>query len=417
MNNSGHTMLVVVMVMLIISTYTLLLSSVVIESNKVNRTINDRTHALWIAESGIEKTIWCLNQTVGTNCSGTFGDNYIGESGSFGGGTYTTTVVKKGVQKVVTSKGVYQTAGKTIGLTLERIGDTTGFIISNAVFGDEDGINIQGNTTVVGDIFSNGDVDCGQQANVNNGVTVSGIHQVKNCRVDGSVRANTISGNMILQDAYYQTNIGSSVAGEEYPGSADAAPQNFPITSAMVSGWKADAYDGLVYTGDLRVDGSTLIGPMVITGDLRIDSNADVTIVGTVYVLGQIDIRANVAITLDEAYGSQSGVIISDSDIGIRAGSKFSGNTGGGMIFVYSDAISPTAIEVDPGNVQSDDVIFYAPNGTATIDSHALQVSAKSVILKPGSKINYDSKLRNVRVIDSTEDLSWGFVPGTRQEQ
>jgi len=46
------------------------------------------------AQAGIDKAIWCLNQSSGTNCGGTYNLNYAGETGiSVGSNGYFTTTI------------------------------------------------------------------------------------------------------------------------------------------------------------------------------------------------------------------------------------------------------------------------------------------------------------------------------------
>ena len=186
----------------------------------------------------------------------------------------------------------------------------------------------------------------------------------------------------------------------------------------MIDGWKDEAEQGGVYSGDLEIDDDMSLGPLKITGDLDIDSGVTLTLTGTIYVQGDVDLESNVAVVLDEAFGSQSGMIITDKDIDINSGTDFYGSSNGGVLLLLTESSNTSSIDVDPGGGKGSDVVLYAPNGTVTIDAQALQVSAKEVVLKPGSKINYHAKLLNLRLLgDSGGDLQWAFVPGSRTEQ
>ena len=129
---------------------------------KATNAFSARAAARQAAQSGIEKAVWCLNQSDGASCGGTYGVSYAGESdvGVGGNAYYTTTMTDvsgnlktvmvydgNAVRVLVTHKADWDNSG--------TISVTDIFAYLSSWFANAAGTDINGNgTTDVTDIFA-----------------------------------------------------------------------------------------------------------------------------------------------------------------------------------------------------------------------------------------------------------------------
>lgn len=171
----------------------------------------------------------------------------------------------------------------------------------------------------------------------------AGITSIDNVIVMEDVQVNTITNSKICGDAYYQSIDEDSLDflnsptnptcpdpltnGTAYPGSSDPPISNMPISQANINDWKSDATAGGQITGDYTIISDVSLGPTKVTGDLlMIDNNKTLTVTGTIYVQGNIDLDNGSTIQCDPSYGINSCVIISDGWIHIKNNGTFSGS-------------------------------------------------------------------------------------------
>ncbi len=145
---------------------------------KFEKTIGEEKPALELAQAGIDKAIWCLNQSSGTNCGGTFGENYIGESSvSVPPGEFTTSIVSiDSSTKEIASTGyipkainpIYsQTIRARAGINTDNVSFTFGLQVGSG------GLEI-GNAAVNGSVYSNGSIEGENGATITGDVYVAG---------------------------------------------------------------------------------------------------------------------------------------------------------------------------------------------------------------------------------------------------
>lgn len=217
----------------------------------------------------------------------------------------------------------------------------------------------------------------------------AGITLIDSVVVIGDAQANTIINSEICGDAYYQSIDANSLNflnsptnptcpdpltdGTAYPGSPDPPISNMPISQANIDDWKSDATAGGQIIGDYVVTSDVSLGPVEITGDLlMIDNNKTLTITGTIYVQGNIDLDNGSAIQCDSSYGINSCVIVSDGWIHATNNGTFSGS-GDPVSFLLllttSSCRGVPASDCTHHNAAADlhnnatGVIFYAADG------------------------------------------------------
>lgn len=418
LKNRGQILIIAAVLMFLISAYSLILLGSLIHSLRVNKILNAEANASWFAEAGLQKAVWCLNQTSGENCGGTFGDGYIGETDvSLDEGKFTVTLSGVDKNRDVTSVGTFRGTSTTVAAALVKAPKKILVPFEYGVFSGESGADFSSGVTVNGNLFFNSSFACLSSTVVNGDVIVSGANSINSCNINGDAKANTISNSHISGDAFYQTIINSTVDGSSYPGSSDPAPVSFPIPDQTITSWKNEAASGGTWSGNYLINEDTTLGPLKITGDLQIKPNKKLTLRGAIYVQGKIILDSRAKVALDPTYGSASAVIIADGTISFASQTQFIGTPEGGHVIFLSLAstIDPPAIAASAG---SGPAILYAPYGEVQTSSgvSVIQVSAKSIDLDAGTTIIYDPSLKNTAFVADTTELFWGLVPGSRSK-
>lgn len=215
-------------------------------------------------------------------------------------------------------------------------------------------------------------------------------------QVYANAHANTISNSTISGDAYYQTLYNSTVIGNKYPNSADPTEENTPVSQEMIDGWKVEAEAGGTINGDYILDGGEIgsLGPKKIIGNLTVSNGGDLTVKGTIYVTGNINLYNNALVRLDSNYGDYSGAIVTDGMVNVSNGCVFHGVGDNSYLLIISN-LSGQAINL---NNNSDTALFCAPNGTITVNNNAVlkELTAKQIHLNNGAKVIYEDGLASV---------------------
>lgn len=136
-----------------------------------SRRINDPV-TTGIAESGIEKAVWCLNNlnASSADCPKDAQGKYIGESNVVvGKGSYTTTVATSGATATVTvtanTAGLGGGSVKQIQVTLIQAASLNPSFQFGVQTG-EGGISMDNNASVIGNVYTNGSITGGNGSSV-----------------------------------------------------------------------------------------------------------------------------------------------------------------------------------------------------------------------------------------------------------
>lgn len=436
LNNQGQVLLIVAMIMALASAYTLIMIDKSVHATKINKAINDEKAALWLAEAGVEKAVWCLNQTAGTNCGGTFGASYIGESNmNLGNGTVTTTVSGDTTSKTVIAVG-HSSGGQTktvhIGAS-SAPGTVTQSGFDFAVQATGGGVTLSNNAQINdGPTYSDADIVCSNHAETERDVYVSKSGgKIDGCENIRDAHADKVLNSQVSRNAYYKNNpadiSGTTVGGTKYPGSATPTPRGLPVFD--LDFWHAAAEAGGTITGNYSPPNGSTLGPKKINGNLTIDG-VTVTITGPVWVAGNIILTngANLRLSLD--FGSASGVLLADNPANrANSGLVIINNNAtitrspvdGSYIFFVStntrtDQWSPA---INIGN-NVDGGVFYATSGCATVNNNGLAtaVAGYKVYLANNTFVNYDNTGQTPvsMKLATTKAGPWRPVQGSRSE-
>lgn len=380
--------------------------------------------ALALAEAGIDKAIYELNQNAG----------YPGETNTaLGAGTFTTTVasVNSSTKRITvvarvpnsTSPRATRTAKADVTINADIIAFQFG------VQSDNGGVDMQNFSSVRGNLFSNGPIT-GANSNIVRGDAISGgpSGSVDGVHATGTARAHTISDSTIDKDAYYQTISGTTVSGTSYPGSADVATSSLPISDAQVEEWKTAALAGGVHTTPCpyTISSSVTIGPKKINCDVTI-SGGTVTLTGPIWVSGNLTIKNSPVIAIDPSLGSQSVAIVVDNESDRLTSSKIAlensvlvegtGQTGSYVMFLSQNNSAQNGgseIAIDVKNSASGDMLIYAGHGRIALENNInlKEVTGYRIEIKNSAEIVYETGLGSA-LFSSGPGGSWAYIPGT----
>ena len=419
---NGQTL---IMVAIFIAVFTIMsagIVSYVIATSRSGRMLMKRAEAIYIAEAGAAKAVWCLNHDVGADCGGTAGINYPGETNiSYGGGTFTTSVTTSGLNKIIVSTGTAPN-GTTRSIRIEASPqpETTDVSFSFGAHIGAGGMDMGNNSVImgaggaVGNVYSHGDIDCGTNAAISGTVKIAGSgNKLNGCDVgyNGSgviinnladAWAHTFQNCRVAHDLYRPNNgsvnscpYGRGTLGGTYYQNADLPPAlPFPITSQMITDWEADALDGGTVVGDYTPANGETLGPTKIEGNLTFSENETFYIGGIVWVEGNILFENSATIRLLPTFGPNSSVIIADkpSDqansgkITIQNSDIIEGS-GDPDSYLMLIATKSGDAAIDMGNNNSGSV-FVTTNGELNIGNNAILKSVVAYGLDIGNNMS-----------------------------
>lgn len=258
--------------------------------------------------------------------------------------------------------------------------------------------------------YANGTGKIGQYSSTWNNTSPSGLDgffQLYLGGLTGLIDGITI-GTLGVGNAYAHTVNNSTIAGTNYcqTGSgnnkscntslADPTQVAMPISDQNILDWKAEAEAGGIYSGNYSLnDSSGSLGPKKVTGNFNVNNNATLTVTGTLWVQGDMDISNNAIVNLAPSYGTSEGVIIVDGIVNIGNNAVFGGSgSDGSYLMVLSTSTSSSAITLSNNGGA---VILYAHNGTVNLSNNAgaKALNGKYIHLSNNVVITYDSGLVN----------------------
>lgn len=375
--NRGQAMLIAVMFFLAGGLIVLGgVVSPVLKDVKTVRNIEKSKQSNYLAESGVEDVVYRIKNSMNYS-----EEEYLKVNGII---ATTTNQVVAG-KREVTSVGDRDSIIRTIkAVVLEGAVNESFVYVLQAESG---GAKVNDSAYITGDVFSNFEI-IGENTNTITGNAVSAGPNglIENIHITGDAYAHTIRNSTIDDDAYYQIISGSSVGGTTYPGSSDQPISTMTISDSDIDNLKANAQDGGTISSPCPyiINSNTTIGPKKINCDLEIIDNANVTLMGNIWVVGDITIKNFSNVKIDPSLGSESIAIIADnpsdreesSTISIKNSAVLQGSGSNGSHIVAisrnnsaENGGSDIAIEVK--NSASGDLFVYAPYGFIQVKNSA----------------------------------------------
>ncbi|MDO8231817.1 MAG: hypothetical protein Q7T37_01265 [bacterium] len=390
-----------------------------------------QSQALAIAEAGMNKAVYQLNQNP----------SYTGETNTtFGEGVFTVTVSNiNSVTKRVTATGyVPNSTNPTATKTIKADVGINGAVVSfrYGVQAGMGGFSLENTSSITGNVYSGGSV-IGSSQNYIYGDVISagpsgvvyGIHATSS--VYAHTIGNTSKTTIVDKNAYYATSkVNTTVGGTSYPNSPDQATTSLPISDAQIAEWETIAANGgtaACSSGSYAIlSGAVSLGPVKIPCNLTISGTSVVTLNGHVWVTGNIIIQNSAVVKIAPSLGAENITIIADnpsnrltsSTIAVKNTASFQGSgTAGSFILLVSqnnsaeNGGSVNAIELE-NSVSA--MIAYAAHGLIPLENTVSlkEVTAYKITLKNSANVRYDTGLIST-VFDSGPGGSWSFIPGT----
>lgn len=226
-------------------------------------------------------------------------------------------------------------------------------------------------------------------------------------KIDSVTIGNGTSGTG-RANLFVNTTVHGSACPNAYCIVENPPRQEMPIPDGVIQDWRDQATAGGTCVqpqcdtnGNLTLSNgaSASIGPKKITGNLNLSNNAYLTLTGTVWVQGTIQLSNNCSVSLDPGYGSLSGTLLTDSTASISNGCVFSGSGSQGSYFMLLSAKNaPTQTVISVSN-NAVGVIYYAPNGKIDFSNGAAakEATAYGIELENNASITYESGLANLQ--------------------
>lgn len=442
----GQILIISLIFFLIILVLTASLYGFVNQNTTAGRRAWAAEQARSLAEAGIDKAVWQLNQTTGT---------YSGETNTvFWPGVFDVTVNNiSGNSKEIIAVGYVPNKTSPLGRRELRMivgqSTTTASFFYGVQVG-EGGLTMANNSRVTGNIYANGTIDGDAGAivtgdavsagasgrifdrvsingnarahTINNNVTIGGNaygQVISQVTVGGSVYTNSLSNCTVGGSAYYTTISSCSVGGSlnpGYPGDPDPGPQSMPIPDSQLDIWKSQAASGGTISGNYIVTGGAqaTLGPKKIAGNLTLSNNAKLTLTGPLWVTGSINISNNGILALASSYGNISEVVISDSTIDVSNNAIF--QRAGPTSYILLTTTSPVPDTFQVAN-NADALIAYAPYGEVELSNNVQirEATAWKIDLKNNSTVTYETGLASL-LFSAGPGGSWAATSGTLRE-
>ena len=363
--------------------------------------ITQRIQSYYAAEAGIEDALLRVmnsDYNYQTNTSNTL---------TVGSNSASTTIFLSGNNLIIRTDGFRQTATRSIQVSLAVSEGGTSFSYGAQV--GEGGVLMENNSFIEGNLYSNGGVVLAGLAEIFGDVFVAGSNTLSTAKVLADAHAHTIQNSTVGGDAYYQTILNSTVAGTSYPGSEDPELFPLPISQTQIDEWKAEAAAGGTISGNYNLSGNDTasLGPKKINGDLNIQNTAILTVTGTIWVTGNVNLKNSGAVELAASYGNRSGVMVVDGVVTIEnsfslcGSERFNGNecnssNGRSYLLMLSTNAGDPAIQMKgTANLNG---ILYAASGTLAVENIAFikEGTAYRLHLKNNAVVSYETGLINL---------------------
>ncbi|MBI4457802.1 hypothetical protein HY633_02465 [Candidatus Uhrbacteria bacterium] len=432
--NRGFALVSTTLILALLFAFTMIFVDSALSSRRAARVYQSGLSALQIAEAGINHALACLNATSGTNCGGTYGSSYAGQTDvTFGGGKFTLTLAASGSDKEITSVGTAaSSAVATVkaAATIDPPTDEPAF--NYALQAGNDGAHLENNAEIKGTLYSGGNVECtSTNARIDGDVYVSlAGGKIDACRVKFNGHADKILNSEIDVDAYYVNDpadiAGTDVDGTKHPGSATPAAQALPTVS--LDFWRQTAEDGGTITGDYAPADNSSLGPKKIIGNLTLGQNVDLTVTGAIWVVGDIITENNSSLTLDSAFGAYSTAILADDPANTATKGKItivnntaisgSGNSKSHIMLITSNtSLSDTNPALSVANNASG-AIFYAIDGTLRLQNNggAKSMAAKRLFIDQNAEVEYKASELSDLNFSGGPPGSWKIKEGSWRE-
>lgn len=232
-------------------------------------------------------------------------------------------------------------------------------------------------------------------------VWLGGVNTKISNTMVGSSSSGTATANV-----FENATVHGSICPNSYCVIGNPPRKELPISDGIIQDFKDAAVLGGVCGpptcsgGSLNLSGSdTLtIGPKKITGSVNLSNSAILTVSGTLWVAGDLNLANSSQIKLASSYGTNSGAIIVDGTVTVSNTAVFSSlGQAGSYLMVAAVRNAPASNVMNIGN-SSSAVIYYAPHGLVQLSNSAgaKELSAYGIVMNNSATVTYESGLADV---------------------
>ncbi len=338
--------------------------------------------AINLAEAGIEKALWQLNQTAGA---------YTGEADTSLGssGTFTVTIADNSPNlKTITATGFVPDSTKPKSkrtIKVEAAIDSQQISFHYAVQVGTGGVNMQNSSIVNGSVYTLGSI-MGSGSSVING---------------DAFAVGTISSPdpTILKPP---------------PHPNQSNPPDMPTIDNQFWQDQATAGGTTDCSGTCTFSsGTPNLGPQKYIGNLTLENTAAAVMNGPIFVTGNVTIKNSASLKLNNSFGSNGSVLITDGKVTTENSGSFIPTSANpkGYILVVTTSTTNDAIKVQNSGVNA---IFYALAGGADLANTARVTAlvANRLEMENSATLNYDQGLAGAN-FSSGPGASWQMKKGT----
>ncbi len=158
-HRTGQIAIFTVLLITIVVLFVTIITGTLMSNSAALRKATRASLALQLAESGVDKAVWCLNHS--TSCA----PGYAGETTPQGAGQFTTTLVQDGSKKTATSTGTVQGVTRAVQVTLENAASTNAQFFYGVQAG-VGGIELDNNAKVIGNVYTSGSITGGNGSQI-----------------------------------------------------------------------------------------------------------------------------------------------------------------------------------------------------------------------------------------------------------
>lgn len=357
-----------------------------------------------LTEGALEDVVYRHKKALAVSATETLTEGHI---------TVVTTTTNTPDGKTVLSVGNENGRIRKIETVLIE-GDGASF--SFGVQTDNGGIILENNSSIDGNVYSNGSI-VGSGLNLIKGTAISAGPSgfITEVHATGSAYANVIDSSRIDGDAFYTSiDIGTIVAGTKYPGFPDLATSSLPIPDALIDDWAAFAESSNVLTaectaagGHLVIDYDITLGPAKIPCDVTFEKFPNVTISGVLWIAGDLNFKQGPKFTIDPAIGNKSVPIVVDNPadrltsgrIVMSNSGQWTGNGSRSYLMLLSRNESAeqggTEKAIIMENSNGGSLLVYAGHGEINLRNNTdlTEITAYRVRLQNNTEVQYDTGL------------------------
>lgn len=356
----GIVLITVIIVGMIITFVGISLAELTMKQAKYTREEVSDSNAVLVAEAGIERTVFALNQD--SSFSGYGSDQEFFSNTTQGRGVYQTTITSgSGNEKLITATGkVYATTGsnKLISQRKIRVSLVGTSSSGYSVYGGPGGLILSGSANITN-----------SEIYVGGGITMSGAAKIGT----NTKPLNVMVGNLRCPTGANPGATYPQVCGSgQQPISFTGSPQIYGTVCAtgqtsatritggtggqgLIPGCTAPVqqmptYDRAAHIAKMTTTGSgssntyvcnnwpftrTWPANLKLTGNVTIGSSCDLTIYGDVYITGNLTINGAAVVRTAESAGARRPVIVVDGTITLGgSGSVQANSQGTGIQFI-----------------------------------------------------------------------------------